>query len=218
LPRRAPRSRHLAIASLIVAGTFTLAANVAAGLEPGPRFPAPIPDSAFGPVVVPSADPALNESARSDTSTLADDLPAFDDALPALEDARLQDTILATPPPARPQPSTAVTKPVIVQVPPPAPKTTHALSGLASWYCRAGVSICTAGYPDDGGVDAYAAAGPDLRAAIGSGWRGKIVYVDGLRVRLIDWCQCYHGEPHEKLLDLYYDVYARVGGNVTIRW
>ena len=67
-------------------------------------------------------------------------------------------------------------------------------------------------------LDAYAAAGPRLRAAIGSSWRGTIVYVNGLRVQLIDWCQCYQGEPNEKLLDLYYDVYARTGTAVTIRW
>ena len=94
----------------------------------------------------------------------------------------------------------------------------HSISGAASWYCRAGVSPCTVNHPDGGGVDAYAAAGPKLRAAIGSGWRGTIVYVNGVRVQLIDWCQCYQGESNEKLLDLYYDVYARTGSAVTIRW
>ena len=49
-------------------------------------------------------------------------------------------------------------------------------------------------------------------------WRGRIVTVDGIKVKLIDWCQCYRGEPHEKLLDLYYDVYRRTGTNVVIRW
>ena len=61
-------------------------------------------------------------------------------------------------------------------------------------------------------------AGPKLRAAIGPGWQGTIVWVDGIRVKLIDWCQCYRGEPQEKLLDLYYDVYARTGTAVIIRW
>ena len=59
---------------------------------------------------------------------------------------------------------------------------------------------------------------PALRAAIGPDWRGTIITVDGIRVKLIDWCQCYRGEPSEKLLDLYYDVFARTGSTVTVRW
>ena len=80
------------------------------------------------------------------------------------------------------------------------------------------LSPCTNTQADSGGFDAYAAAGPKLRAAIGPSWRGSIVWVDGIRVKLIDWCQCYRGEPQEKLLDLYFDVYARTGTAVTIRW
>ena len=91
------------------------------------------------------------------------------------------------------------------------------LRGSASWYCRAGSSPCHYQYPDSGGFDAYAAAGPKLRAALGD-WRGKVVSVDGIRVKLVDWCQCYKGQANEKLIDLYYDVYRRVGGSVTIRW
>jgi hypothetical protein len=140
----------------------------------------------------------------------------------------------ATDPPERAQPSVPVAKAVVVNKPRPTPRpvsgggstssgstttsTGHSISGRASWYCRAGYSPCTVNYPDGGGFDAYAAAGPRLRAAIGSSWRGKIVYVDGIRVKLIDWCQCYQGESIEKLLDLYYDVYARVGSSVTVRW
>ena len=45
-----------------------------------------------------------------------------------------------------------------------------------------------------------------------------VVTVDGIRVKLIDWCQCYKGESNEKLLDLYHDVYLRTGSPVTIRW
>jgi hypothetical protein len=124
--------------------------------------------------------------------------------------------LIPTPPPDRPLPSLPLTSPIVVST---APKTSHVISGRASYYCRAGVSICTLNHPDGGGFDAYAAAGPALRAAIGSGWRGRIVYVDGIRVKLIDWCQCYGGKSGvEKLLDLYYDVYARTGSQVTIRW
>lgn len=135
--------------------------------------------------------------------------------------------LLRTPPPERAQPSLdaarAIAVPVATPRPTPKPtpkpaKTTRAISGAASWYCRAGISPCTANYADAGGFDAYAAAGPRLRAAIGSTWRGRIVYVDGIRVKLIDWCQCYDGEPNEKLLDLYYDVFVRTGSSVTVRW
>ena len=99
----------------------------------------------------------------------------------------------------------------------------HSLSGAASWYCnsdgsRGPTSPCHYQHPDTGGFDAYGAAGPDLRAALGSGWRGRVVSVDGIAVKLVDWCQCHKGESGEKLIDLYYDVYRRVGGSVTIRW
>jgi len=105
-----------------------------------------------------------------------------------------------------------------------APKTTHAISGRASWYCNADnpndpYSICHNAYPDGPGFDAYAAAGPGLRAAIGADWRGTIVYVNGIRVKLIDWCKCTGGSVGVvKLIDLYNDVFVRTGSNVTIRW
>jgi hypothetical protein len=191
--RRRPRRSLLnAVAPLIVAGTLTLAATAAAaGL--GPANPTPLPDSAFAPVTAPS--PAAG---------------GF--AVPA---ARSTDVLSDIPQPERAQPSVRAPKPIVVQN---KPVTTHAVSGRASWYCRAGVSPCTNTQPDVGGFDAYAAAGPKLRAAIGPSWRGSIVWVDGIRVKLIDWCQCYRGEPQEKLLDLYFDVYARTGTAVTIRW
>lgn len=80
-----------------------------------------------------------------------------------------------------------------------------------------------AGHPDTSGFDAYAAAGPGLRAAICgtqscTSWRGRIVTVDGVRVKLVDWCQCFWHDPNEKLIDLYYDVFKRTGSKVTIRW
>jgi hypothetical protein len=134
------------------------------------------------------------------------------------ESDMLQEPPIAVSPAPRAVPSIAAPKPVVVSVPPPAPKTTHSLSGNASYYCYAGSSPCTSGYPDSGGFDAYAAAGPKLRAALGGSWRGAIVYVDGIRVKLIDWCQCYEGQSNEKLLDLYHDVFARTGSSVTIRW
>jgi hypothetical protein len=173
-------------------------------------------------------------------------MPAASKALTgAVADALLRDEVLVdaraaaradaiaaltTDAPDRATPRVRDPEPIVVELQPQQPATaatqatsatsatSHVLRGAASWYCRAGVSPCTFTHPDLRGFDAYAAAGPRLRAAIGPGWRGTIVSVDGIRVKLIDWCQCYKGEPHEKLLDLYYDVYARTGGSVTIRW
>ncbi|HUQ43577.1 MAG TPA: hypothetical protein VM451_04095 [Candidatus Limnocylindria bacterium] len=135
------------------------------------------------------------------------DLPAIADPFAA-----------ATAPPERAQPRILVARPIMVIPKPPKPKFTHSLTGPASYYCWAGSSPCTRDYPDVGGVQGYAAAGPKLRAALGSNWRGSIVYVDGVRVMIIDWCQCYQGDSNEKLLDLYHDVFARTGSHVTIRW
>jgi hypothetical protein len=185
---RAPRSRLIATAAIIAAGTFTLAAAAANGIE-SPR-PTSIPDWAFTSVVLPSANA---------------DIPILREPMP----------VPTADPAVRAQPELPSSKPIVVTV---APKTTHVIAGTASWYCRAGISPCTVDHPDDGGVDAYAAAEPRLRAAIGSDWRGTIVYVDGLRVRLIDWCECHEGESIEKLLDLYYDVYAQTGPAVRVRW
>ena len=208
--RRRPRRSLLnAVAPLIVAGTLTLAATAAAaGLQPA--TPNPLPDSAFAPVMAPSS--AIGElpapgalAARFGAGLDGTDLILTDDIVASLADDQ----------PVRPQPSVRAPRAIVVNR---QPVTTHVLSGPASWYCRAGVSPCTNTNPDLGGFDAYAAAGPKLREAIGPSWRGSIVWVDGIRVRLIDWCQCYRGEPQEKLLDLYYDVYARTGTAVVIRW
>ena len=83
------------------------------------------------------------------------------------------------------------------------------------------MSICHYQYPDTARFDAYAAAGPALRAAIGD-WRGRIVSVNGIRVKLVDWCSCAKGRPSEKIIDLYWDVAHALGisgvGPVTIRW
>lgn len=87
----------------------------------------------------------------------------------------------------------------------PAGRTTR-LSGSASWYCLPGRSACTTGYPSPG---AYAAAGPEIRAALGN-WRGRTVIVStgrvSVRVRLIDFCAC----PDGRLLDLYASLYGQL--------
>jgi hypothetical protein len=96
--------------------------------------------------------------------------------------------------------------------PPVAPRTTRSVSGVATWYCEPGVSICTNGYPAGG---AYGAAGPELRAALGN-WRGKTVYVNGIAVTLIDWCGC--GDDH--VIDVYHATWLTIPNpsNVEVRW
>ena len=194
---RVPQSRLRAVAPLVVAAILALTATTASGLEPSPVRP--IPESAFEKVTV--ALPLPKPDLR----------PLADPAEPTI-------------PPERPQPSLPVSKPIARSVVPKAP---DAISGRASWYCNADdpsgpLSICHNAYPDGPGFDAYAAAGPGLRAALGSGWRNTVVYVCGrqcVSVRLVDWCKCTGGSVGiTKLIDLYYDVFVLTGSRVTIRW
>ncbi|HET7829206.1 MAG TPA: hypothetical protein VFL03_06590 [Candidatus Limnocylindrales bacterium] len=184
-----------------------------------PSKPAPL--GSLDPVAIPL------DGLVADVASVA---PSSDRATVALDTA-LADPGAAPAATKTPRRQPAVKAGVFVKpTPKPKPKrystagTRHALKGRASWYCnkdgsRAQISACHYKYPDTSGYNAYAAAGPKLRAALGSHWRGKIVYVNGVRVKLVDWCQCYGGQSGvEKLIDLYYDVYLRTGGNVTIRW
>ena len=96
------------------------------------------------------------------------------------------------------------------------------MRGLASWYCKAGVSACHYRYPPGSLV---AAACGKLRAAMGTHWRGKFVtvwYINGMisrhvRVQLVDWCG-----STTKTIDLYWAAMHALGGTgvlpVTIRW
>lgn len=216
------RSRSRVIALFIVVGTLSIAATAATGIEPG--GPTPIPETAFRPVSLP---PISDTSAANGLAAPgAVGSPAPSAAPRATQNlTELREPSFATPPPPRAQPSLGVAKALVVPVPTPTPKplanvstTGHSLRGNASYYCWSGSSPCTYSYPDGSGFDAYAAAGPKLRAALGSGWRGRVVSVDGIAVKLIDWCQCYQGQANEKLLDLYHDVFARTGSSVVIRW
>jgi hypothetical protein len=185
----------------LVVSAFLAIAVAAVGASGAERAaPSSIPDSAFGPVEL-LAGPSYP--------------PAFAGPVATPDLTVVHDPWIASPPPERAQPKMPVSSPVAVAAVKP---TTHRLRGVASYYCRAGSSPCTTGYPDGSGFTAYAAAGPRLRAALGSSWRGKVILVDGIHVKLIDWCQCYQGQANEKLLDLYYDVFARTGSSVTIRW
>jgi hypothetical protein len=100
-----------------------------------------------------------------------------------------------------------------------APRTFHSLTGKASWYCKAGVSVCHYAYPPGSMV---AAACTPLRAALPN-WRGRIVVVTrrdtGVRVvvKLVDYCA-----STDKTIDLYWEPMRRLGGSgvlpVTVRW
>ena len=91
--------------------------------------------------------------------------------------------------------------------------------GTATWYCKAGVSICHHAYPPGSMV---AAACGKLRAAMGPDWRGSTVVVRAangrqVTVRLVDWCG-----SRTKLIDLYWEPMHRLGGTgvlrVTVSW
>jgi len=99
------------------------------------------------------------------------------------------------------------------------PSTKHSVRGRASWYCKAGVSVCHHSYPPGSMV---AAACGKLRASIGTHWRGKVVTVTNasgktISVKLVDWCG-----STDKLIDLYWEPMRRLGGTgvlpVTVRW
>lgn len=203
MPTRLPRSGLRALIPFIVAGTLGLAATAASGIQPSSLKP--IADAAYQPVVLASGLPGSGaaEPPRGGMGRAAEAPPIADPWL----DPSAQ-------PLERARPSLPVTQPIAVAK----PTTRQVIRGYASWYCDAGVSPCTVSYPDGSGFDAYGAAGPRLRAAIGPDWRGTVVLVDGIRVKLIDWCQCYAGESNEKLIDLYRDVFLRTGSPVTIRW
>jgi len=139
-----------------------------------------------------------------------------DPPVPALPRPASPAVALPTPPPPTrsPRPSS---KPRTATPRPPS-STGHSASGTPTYYCRAGVSRCTRGYPDRAGVaDYYAAAGPSLR--VGK-WRGRIVTVHAngrtLRVKLVDFCSC--GGNH--FLDLYWDAFKALGrpSHAKVTW
>src|SRR5262249_8273960 len=146
---------------LLVAATLATAASTTTGLEPGRT--SPIPDSAFRPVVIEPGAAVRNAP-----------LPTL--GLRPLSDAAPQAAL-----PERPQPSLPEPRAIVVPI---QPRTTPSISGRASWYCNfddpsGPYSICHRSYPDGPGFDAYAAAGPGLRAAMGASWRGRVITVCG---------------------------------------
>jgi hypothetical protein len=200
--RRSLSRRRTLLPLLFLAGALSLGTTAVAAIQASPRS---VPNGTFVPVTI---DAQSHHGGRADERAVR---------APGSGAAPIADPWLlgAAPAADRARPSLPATTPIAVARP-SAPK--HSISGRASWFCDAGTSPCSSSHPDTTGFDAYAAAGPRLRAAIGPNWRGMVVLVDGIRVKLIDWCQCYQGQSNEKLLDLYHDVYLRTGSSVTIRW
>lgn len=178
-------------------------ALVMAGITTGRSPSPPGPEPSWRPV----------EATETAVSASAGPVPVLVDPWPLTTRAPRSQPRIAQPTPLVVPRGTAAPAPEVAG---------RSISGTASWYCRAGRSVCTTGYPDGPGFDAFAAAGPALRRALGPDWRGRIVYVDGIRVKIVDWCQCSKGLAREKLLDLYYDVMHRLGSegvtHVVVTW
>lgn len=111
-------------------------------------------------------------------------------------------TPLRDPVPSRGVVSPTEAAPAPVPAPPPRPRGPGIRVAL-TWYCLAGRSRCTKGYPDTVGQQLYAAASPDLLAL---GWRNRVVRIlyggVDVYVRIVDCsCQAYRS------LDLFSDAF-----------
>lgn len=127
-------------------------------------------------------------------------------------------SVRATPSQPTPTPIVkviATPKPTVKPTKPPKVFSAHTTSGIASWYCKSGVSRCTVGHP--GGY--YAAIRRDLLEL-----RGQRVLVCSsggcIKVTIID-CNC---GPNANLIDLYWDAFNAIGNpssgfmKVTLKW
>ena len=110
-----------------------------------------------------------------------------------------------TPAPSAPTPAPSLRAvPRLAAVRAAAPQASVAsVTGIASWYHY---------------VPGEAAAGPALRAALGAGWRGRSVKVNGIPVTLSDFMRA------DRLIDLDAATFARLAPlsqgltEVTVAW
>jgi hypothetical protein len=117
-------------------------------------------------------------------------------------------------PTQRPKPKATLRPAPIVPVTRPA---SHSMKGYASWYCKAGISICHFQYPPGSMV---AAACAPLRAVLPN-YAGRMVTVTGpygaVEVQLVDFCA-----STSKVIDLYFEPMRQLGGSgvlpVTVSW
>jgi hypothetical protein len=189
----------------MLAAFTTLSVATAATARP-PAPPSTLDPAAFRPVVIAGA-----------ASGNAAPLPSIDYGAPAspVPIGDFQERERSFEP--RAEPNQPVRPEALVKATPkprPPASASHSVRGVASWYCKAGVSSCHYAYP--GGM--YAAAGPALRVG---NWRGRTVTVCGsgncVNVKLIDWCACGSG----RVIDLYSDAFSRLtslsSGTLSVR-
>lgn len=194
-------------AALIVSGTVVgippSEPKAVEDFEPWPSPATDAPEATQAPVAVSVPTPAPTEAPRPSPRPEVTTRPKVAQPVPKPQ-------VQVKPKPTR--------KPVIVTV-------DGRITGDASWYCNANrargpLSICMAAHPDTRGFDAYAAAGPRLRRALGPNWRNRCVWVNGIPVVLADWCRC----PDGRVIDLYADVAEKLGllrrghGVVVVAW
>lgn len=138
---------------------------------------------------------ARPESARTAPMGVRPLVLAPTPAAPAIADPAVASQVPASrPPAAQPDPS-----PVAVRKATPKPRSARetARGGLATWYAAPAGT---------------AAAGPELRRALGKRWRGSLVDVCAggrcVQVRLTDWCACGRRNGSPTLIDLGADSFA----------
>lgn len=212
---------QMAAVAVIMLGVPLLAVSAPTAAHQ-PSKPVPVPPELFHQVPLP--DPVEPPHVSSGET-------AIESPHPTVRPDVILDSIERTPEPTRPAVEQPSPRSVVVVVEPkPHPNEGqvivgkgHSISGKASWYCWPSYpSACARGFPYGG---RYAAAGPKLRAAICgvqscTSWRGRTVMVNGIPVKLIDWCQCHYRTNIEKIIDLYHNVWeeTHARGGVTITW
>ena len=131
-------------------------------------------------------------------------VPGTDDSPSAVTGARTPVPVSApgmSASPGRPNTDAALGGPDAL--PTAKPSAGQSLSGVATWYAATGL---------------IGAAGPDLRAWLGSSWRGSWITVTvrgptwerAVRIRLSDWCACADRNGVPTLVDLSDDAFRRL--------
>ena len=193
----------LKIAKVFMALLFVFVVVGVSSAQPPTPFK-PIPTDIFKPVDIPRVENILLEP-RYDVINYATPIPS---ASPEVRKAAKLEV--------KPKVETKVEPKEVAPTRQAVPKSSI-LKGTATWYCVQGVSRCTRGY--SGGM--YAAAGSEVRNALGPKWRGKYVTVssggNAVRVKLIDWCAC----KGARVIDLYGDAFRRLAplsrGVITVK-
>ena len=203
--------RAIALAFLVGVATLTL---TSASTARPPSPPATLDPADFQALVLP--EPSGTPLPSFDLGRPASPIPIGDFQE---EDRSFEPRVE----PDQPTRAESILKPTPKPKPKPEPRapavtttsgSSNSRTGTATWYCKAGVSVCHYQYP--GGL--YAAAGPALRVG---DWRGRSVRVCAssgcVQVKLIDWCAC----PGSRIIDLYSDAFQRLAplsaGTISVK-